>query len=157
VLDQNAILINTSMNPGPEPVTAVDLREWRKLYQIFWIEQKKFYASFDTAIGILQSIVVYPSKARNDIDIVLCQRPANIIEAEWNPDDNFKLLWPNFAILMLEGMKLTLLPCVINYKDFWMKFKVVFTNMQANLFAFTPNSSNQMFQTLLVTPSCKNG
>jgi hypothetical protein len=27
VLDQNAILINTSMNPGPEPVTAVDLRE----------------------------------------------------------------------------------------------------------------------------------
>jgi hypothetical protein len=58
VLDQNAILINTPIHPGPEPVTAVDLREWRKLHQIFWIEQKKFYASFDTAIGILQSMLV---------------------------------------------------------------------------------------------------
>jgi hypothetical protein len=35
VLDQNAILINTPINPGPEPVTAVDLREWRKLHQTF--------------------------------------------------------------------------------------------------------------------------
>ena len=38
VLDQNAILINTPIHPSPEPVTAVDLREWRKLHQTFWIE-----------------------------------------------------------------------------------------------------------------------
>jgi hypothetical protein len=90
VLDQNAILINTPIHPGPEPVTAVDLREWRKLHQTFWIEQKKFYASFDTAIGILQSMLVYPSKARNDIDIALRQRSADINEAEWTPDRQFQ-------------------------------------------------------------------
>ena len=90
VLDQNAILINTPINPGPEPITAVDLREWRKLSQTFWIEQKKCYASFDTAIGILQSMLVYPSKARNDIDIALRQCPADIIEAEWTPYRQFQ-------------------------------------------------------------------
>jgi hypothetical protein len=89
VLDQN-ILINTPIHPGPEPVTAVDLWEWRKLHQTFWIEQKKFYASFDTAIGILQSMLVYPSKARNDIDIALCQCLADIIEAEWSPGRQFQ-------------------------------------------------------------------
>jgi hypothetical protein len=90
VLDENAILINTPINPGPEPTTAVDLREWRKLYQSFWIEQKKFYGSFDTAIGILQSMLVYPSKARNDIDIALCQHPVCLDENEWTPDWQFQ-------------------------------------------------------------------
>jgi hypothetical protein len=65
-------------------------REWRKLYQIFWVEQKKFYASFDTAIGILLSMLIYPSKARNDIDIAICQRPAEIPQAEWTPDKQFQ-------------------------------------------------------------------
>jgi hypothetical protein len=88
VLDNNAIAINTPINPGPEPPGTVDAREWRKLYQTFWIEQKKFYASFDTAIGILQSMLIYPSKARNDIDIAICQRPAEIPQAEWTPDKN---------------------------------------------------------------------
>ena len=68
----------------------MDAREWRKLYQIFWVEQKKFYASFDTAIGILQSMLIYPSKARNDIDIAICQRPAEIPQAEWTPDKQFQ-------------------------------------------------------------------
>jgi hypothetical protein len=90
VMDRNAIVINTPINPGPEPITAVDQREWRKLHQTFWIEQKKFYASFDMAIGILQSMLVYPSKARNDIDIALRQRPADIIEVEWTPDRQFQ-------------------------------------------------------------------
>jgi hypothetical protein len=89
-LDNNAILINTPIHPGPEPTNAVDLREWRKLYQSFWVEQKKFYGSFDTAIGILQSVLVYPSKARNDIDIAIRQRPVDINEAEWTPDKQFK-------------------------------------------------------------------
>ncbi len=89
VLHHNAILINTPIHPGPEPITAVDLQEWRKLHQTFWVEQKKFYASFDTAIGILQSMLVY-SKVRNDIDIDLWQRPADIIEAEWTPDRQFQ-------------------------------------------------------------------
>jgi hypothetical protein len=71
------------MKPGPEPVTAVDLREWRKWDQKFWIEHKKFYASFDTAICILQSMLIYPSKGRNDIDIALHQCPADITEAEF--------------------------------------------------------------------------
>jgi len=90
VLDNNAIAINTPINPGPEPPGVVDAREWRKLYQIFWVEQKKFYASFDTAIGILQSMLIYPSKARNDIDIAICQRPAEIPQAEWTPDKQFQ-------------------------------------------------------------------
>ena len=90
VLDNNAIAINTPINPGPEPPGVVDAREWRKLYQIFWVEQKKFYASFDTAIGILQSMLIYPSKARNDIDIVICQQPAEIPQAEWTPDKQFQ-------------------------------------------------------------------
>jgi hypothetical protein len=90
VLDNNAILINTPIHPGPEPTNAVDLREWRKLYQSFWVEQKKFYGSFDTAIGILQSMLIYPSKARNDIDIAIRQRPVDINEAEWTPDKQFQ-------------------------------------------------------------------
>jgi hypothetical protein len=72
VLDNNAIAINTPINPGPESPGVVDAREWRKLYQTFWVERKKFYASFDTAIGILQSMLIYPSKAHNDIDIAIC-------------------------------------------------------------------------------------
>jgi hypothetical protein len=90
VLDNNAIAINTPINRGPEPPDAVDAREWRKLYQTFWVEQKKFYASFDTAIGILQSMLIYPSKAHNDIDIAICQRPAEIPQAEWTPDKQFQ-------------------------------------------------------------------
>jgi len=86
ILDNNAIAINTPINPGPEPPGIVDAREWRKLYQTFWVEQKKFYASIDTAIGILQSMLIYPSKACNDIDIAICQRPAEIPQAEWTPD-----------------------------------------------------------------------
>ncbi|MFN9981104.1 MAG: hypothetical protein ACK53Y_14355, partial [bacterium] len=62
VLDNNAIAINTPINPGPEPPGVVDAREWRELYQTFWVEQKKFYASFDTAIGILQSMLIYQWK-----------------------------------------------------------------------------------------------
>jgi hypothetical protein len=68
----------------------VDAREWRKLYQTFWVEQKKFYASFDITIGILQSMLIYPSKARNDIDIAMCQRPAEILQAEWTADRQFR-------------------------------------------------------------------
>jgi hypothetical protein len=90
VLDNNAIAINTPINPGPEPRGVVDAREWRKLYQTFWVEQKKFNASFDTAIGILQSMLIYPSKARNDIDIAICQCPAEIPQAEWMPDKQFQ-------------------------------------------------------------------
>jgi hypothetical protein len=45
VLDNNAIQINTPIHPRPEPIAAADLREWRKLYQAFWVEQKKFYGS----------------------------------------------------------------------------------------------------------------
>jgi hypothetical protein len=90
VLDNNAIAINTPIYPGPEPPGNVDAREWRKLYQTFWVEQKKFYASFDTAIGILQSMLIYPSKARNDTDIAICQRPAEIPQAEWTPEKQFQ-------------------------------------------------------------------
>jgi hypothetical protein len=46
VLDSNAIAINAPINPGPKPRGVVDAREWRKLYQTFWVEQKKFYAFF---------------------------------------------------------------------------------------------------------------
>jgi hypothetical protein len=68
----------------------VDLREWRKLYQSFWIEQKKFYGSFVTAIGILQSMLIYPSKARNDINIALPQCLVDLNENEWTPDQQFQ-------------------------------------------------------------------
>jgi hypothetical protein len=68
----------------------VDAREWRRLNQTFWVEQKKFYASFDTAIGILQSMLIYPGKARNDIDIALCQHPADIPQVEWTPDQQLQ-------------------------------------------------------------------
>jgi len=85
-LDENAIRISTPLDPGPEPNGAADLREWRKLQQTFRVEQKKFYGSFDMAIGILQSMLVYPSKARNGIDIALCQRPADIPQEQWTPN-----------------------------------------------------------------------
>jgi hypothetical protein len=42
------------------------------------------------AIGILQSILVYPSKARNDIDIALRQRPADIPQEQWTPNRQFQ-------------------------------------------------------------------
>jgi len=90
VLDENAIQINTPLDPGPEPNGAADLREWRKLQKTFWVEQKKFYGLFDMAIGILQSMLVYPSKARNDIDIALCQRPADIPQEQWTPNQQFQ-------------------------------------------------------------------
>jgi hypothetical protein len=90
VLDNNAIAINTPINPGPEPLGIMDAREWRKLNQTFWIEQKKFYASFDTAIGTLQSMLIYPSKARNDIDIALCQHPTEVAQVEWTPNQQFQ-------------------------------------------------------------------
>jgi len=67
VLDNNAIAINTPINPRPEPPGVVDAREWRKL----------------------QSMLIYPSKARNDIDIAICQQPAKIPQAEWTPDKQF--------------------------------------------------------------------
>jgi hypothetical protein len=51
VLNEN--VINTPINPGPEPVGAMDLREWRKLQQTFWVKPKKFYGSLDTAIAII--------------------------------------------------------------------------------------------------------
>jgi hypothetical protein len=89
-LTRKAIAINTPINPRPEPPGAVDARKWRKLYQAFWVEQKKFYASFDTAIGILQSMLIYPSEARNDIDVAICQRSAEIPQAEWTPDKQFQ-------------------------------------------------------------------
>jgi hypothetical protein len=95
VLYNNAIANNTPINPGPEPPGIVDAREWRKLYQTFWVEQKKFYASFDTAIAILQSMLIYPSKARNDIDIAICQCPAEIPQAEWTLDRQFQAAMKN--------------------------------------------------------------
>jgi len=69
-----------------EPNGAADLREWRKLQQTFWVDQKKFYGLFDVAIGILQSMLVYPSKARNAINIALRQRPADIPQEQWTPN-----------------------------------------------------------------------
>ena len=35
-------------------------------------------------------MLIYPSKARNDIDIAICQRPAEIPQAEWTPDKQFQ-------------------------------------------------------------------
>lgn len=70
-LDENVILCNTPTNPRLEPNGAVDLREWMKLKQTFLVVQKKFYASFDTAIGILQCMLIYPNKERNDVAIAL--------------------------------------------------------------------------------------
>jgi hypothetical protein len=54
------------------------------------VEQKKFYGSFETAIGILQSMLVYPSKARNDIDIALRQRPADVPQEQWTLNRQFQ-------------------------------------------------------------------
>jgi hypothetical protein len=34
--------------------------------------------------------VVYPSKARNDIDIALCQRPDDIPQEQWTPNRQFQ-------------------------------------------------------------------
>jgi hypothetical protein len=34
-------------------------------------------------------MLIYPRKARNDIDIAICQRPAEIPQAEWTPDKQF--------------------------------------------------------------------
>jgi len=41
VLSENAIRINTPLDPGLEPNGVADLRKWRKLQQTFWVEQKK--------------------------------------------------------------------------------------------------------------------
>jgi hypothetical protein len=93
VLDNNAIAINTPINPGPEPPGVVDAREWRKLYQTFWVEQKKFYAFFDTAIGILQSMLINPSKAA----MILIMRSVSDLQKHHKQNgqltSNFKLLW----------------------------------------------------------------
>jgi hypothetical protein len=35
-------------------------------------------------------MLIYPSQARNDIDITLCQLPVDIVEAEWTPDYQFQ-------------------------------------------------------------------
>ena len=92
VLDNNAIAINTPIYPRPEPPGAVDAREWRKLYHTFWVEQKKFYASFDTAIGILQSMLIHPSKAHRDIDIAIFRALQKYHKQNGHLTSNFKLL-----------------------------------------------------------------
>jgi len=46
VLDNNAIAINTPINPGPEPPGVVDAREWRKFYQAFWKGAEDFLCFF---------------------------------------------------------------------------------------------------------------
>ena len=74
VLDNNAIAINTPINPGPESPGVVDAREWRKLYQTFLVERKKFYASFDTAIGILQSMLIAISSCYDEVKNLLCSK-----------------------------------------------------------------------------------
>ena len=35
-------------------------------------------------------MLIYPSKARNDIDIAICQRPAEVPQAQWTPDKQFQ-------------------------------------------------------------------
>ena len=42
------------------------------------------------AIGILRSMLVYPSKARNDINIALCQRPVDIPQEQWTLNQQFQ-------------------------------------------------------------------
>jgi hypothetical protein len=37
-------------------------------------------------------MLVYPSKVRNDIDIALCQRPADIPLEQWTPNRQFQAM-----------------------------------------------------------------
>jgi hypothetical protein len=57
---------------------------------IFWFEQKKFYGSFYKAIGILQSMLIFPSKARNNVVIALHKWPTDFVQADWTPDWQFQ-------------------------------------------------------------------
>jgi hypothetical protein len=40
-------------------------------------------------------MLVYPSKARNDIDIAIRQRSANVAQNEWTPSRQFQLAITN--------------------------------------------------------------
>jgi len=68
-LNPLAIQRNTPVSPGPQPVSAADLREWKKAEANYRSELKEFRGNFDTAKGILRSMLKWPSKARNDFDM----------------------------------------------------------------------------------------
>lgn len=97
VLDATSVARNKPISPGPqsETFTPSALREWQKLAQTFYSDQKRFYGDFDKAIGILQSMFAYGSKVRHDIDDALDTIPPPIPPAtvyppdQWTPDLKF--------------------------------------------------------------------
>jgi len=90
VLSPLAIQRNTPISPGPQPANAVDLREWRKAETKYRSEMKEFRGNFDTAKGILRSMLKWPSKARNDFDMAIKVIPAGVDPIEWTEDRQFQ-------------------------------------------------------------------
>ena len=48
-------------------------------------------------------MLIYPSKARNDTDIAICQHPAAIPQAEWTPDKQFQAAMMKFRTSYAQG------------------------------------------------------
>ena len=96
VLNPTSITRFKPLDPGAQPQgTSTAIREWQKLYQTFQADSRKFYGDFDKAIGILQSMFVYGSKVRHDVDDALDTLPLTVPPAiavtleEWTSDRKF--------------------------------------------------------------------
>ena len=85
VLSPAGIRQNTPPNPGmqPEVIDAAATRAWTSNNFKYWDACKKLNSSFDSAIGILQSIFRFGSRVRNDVETALTNRPADINEDDW--------------------------------------------------------------------------
>jgi hypothetical protein len=88
------------IDPGPEPSSSVDRREWLKFMNSYHVEMRKFHANFDTAIGMLRATLKYGSKAAADVEAALLppspflqvidpQAPAPPVEP-WTPERAFR-------------------------------------------------------------------
>jgi hypothetical protein len=53
-------------------------------------------------------MLIYPSKARNDIDIAICQQPADIPQEEWTPDKQFQAAMTKMRTSYAPKMRLIL-------------------------------------------------
>ena len=85
VLSPAGIRQNTPPDPGmqPEVRDAAATRTWTSNNFKYWDACKKLNSSFDSAIGVLQSIFRFGSRARNDVETALTNRPADINENDW--------------------------------------------------------------------------
>ena len=94
VLSPARIRQNTPPDPGAQPEVglsggAAAIRDWQGRNFRYWEACKKLNSSFNSVIGVLQSIFKFGSRARNDIDMALTSPPADISEDDWTSQVNY--------------------------------------------------------------------